>query len=1259
MRYPTKFSSSALLSCLALCVGAVGVCASSTEASDWPMWRYNAGRTAATPHALPDQLRRHWTRVFPALKPAWPEDPRLQFDASYEPIVWGKSMFVASSYNDSITAVDTDTGKILWRFFAEAPIRFAPVAHRGRVYCGADDGMVYCLDASDGRLINQWGKRPDRQVLGNSRLISVWPVRGGPVLSDGRLYFTTGVWPFEGSFLCSVDLGQSEEKTTNDPDNAGQAQPDYTKQVLVNSAPQGNLVAVGDQLLIPRGRMLPLCINRFTNQVERLQYTSRGKTDFHVVGLGNWVFHGNKIYNRMLRATLEVEAYRPVVTPQVVYTASQGNLQALDLAHPKKILRIDRRGEDDESWTLPELWQLPIDVPSSFLPETAEHTTWLKTNPVHVCLKAGQRIYGHRGGVIFGVDLPPSGRPTGIAWMAEVDGIPASMLAADDKLFVVTRQGSIHCFSDSIHENVSQQHETLVKLNTRHDAWSTKTDTILNTTGVNEGYGILLGIGSGRLLEELVTQSSLHLIVIDSDPAKVDAMRRRLDTAGIYGQRVSVQHGDPLNFRLPPYLANLIVSEDLGLEDFSQQPIFVNTVFRSLRPYGGVACFDLTNQQHQHFKVQIQRNQLAQAKVQREESLSLLRKAGALPGSSDWTHEYGNASNTLMAPDQRVQAPLGVLWYGGPAANGEIFYDRHAWPPSPQVIDGRMFIQGPEKLSAIDIYTGRILWQKALNDGISPGRHGLEAPIGYHFVAGHDVLYLAYPESCLRLNPTNGELLTELKLPSKDDRWGRIRLLGDLMIVPIFRENIPQELVAIETGDGTVRWSLQAQQSFPVLTASDNRVFCFDGTLKDFFGDAYRRRGPWAPSSPKYRIPESNDTKSLIALDAQTGKVLWNHAIDFVVTWIAYSKEHDVVVISNGKGVMACSGKDGKPLWHQQNQAVGFAGSLPKLYGPQLGIGHPESMMDKVILWHDWVIDQRGPGRAYHLHNGEPVQLPDPVTGRSCNWEFTKGGHFCSYAIAGEHLLTFRGRTAALFDMHSGGTAHLVGFRSGCRNNLIPANGLLNAPNFSEGCVCGFSIFTSLALVHQPESELWTYNTLKKETDATVQQIGINFGAQGDRRDENGTLWVDYPNVGGPSPEIGVSLEADQPQWFHHHASQLQGDGLNWVAASGIQGIQSVTIPLVVKPNPPRRYTVRLHFSEPEQLRPKERLFHVAIQGQTVIENLDLATHSSGMRRALVREFHNIEVETALTVRFASQTGAALVCGIEIISAETNKKVFE
>nr|MCU0981049.1 hypothetical protein [Pirellulaceae bacterium] len=64
--------------------------------SDWPQFRYDAGRTAASPEELPATLHLQWTRSFPAPRPAFPGEVRLRFDASYEPVVLGKTLFVPS-----------------------------------------------------------------------------------------------------------------------------------------------------------------------------------------------------------------------------------------------------------------------------------------------------------------------------------------------------------------------------------------------------------------------------------------------------------------------------------------------------------------------------------------------------------------------------------------------------------------------------------------------------------------------------------------------------------------------------------------------------------------------------------------------------------------------------------------------------------------------------------------------------------------------------------------------------------------------------------------------------------------------------------------------------------------------------------------------------------------------------------------------------------------------------------------------------------
>ncbi|MEM7233762.1 MAG: PQQ-binding-like beta-propeller repeat protein, partial [Planctomycetota bacterium] len=107
-------------------------------AEDWPMWRRDAARSAEASTPLPQTRELLWQRQFPALSPAWPEDRRLQFDASYEPIVQGKRLFVACSRDDSVSALHTDTGDLLWRFFADGPIRFAPVAVGDRVFFVSD-----------------------------------------------------------------------------------------------------------------------------------------------------------------------------------------------------------------------------------------------------------------------------------------------------------------------------------------------------------------------------------------------------------------------------------------------------------------------------------------------------------------------------------------------------------------------------------------------------------------------------------------------------------------------------------------------------------------------------------------------------------------------------------------------------------------------------------------------------------------------------------------------------------------------------------------------------------------------------------------------------------------------------------------------------------------------------------------------------------------------------------------------------------------
>jgi hypothetical protein len=92
--------------------------------------------------------------------------------------------------------------------------------------------------------------------------------------------------------------------------------------------------------------------------------------------------------------------------------------------------------------------------------------------------------------------------------------------------------------------------------------------------------------------------------------------------------------------------------------------------------------------------------------------------------------------------------------------------------------------------------------------------------------------------------------------------------------------------------------------------------------------------------------------------------------------------------------------------------------------------------------------------------------------------------------------------------------------------------------------------------------------------------------------------------------------------------------------------------------SPPERrlYTVRLHFAElDERVGPGDRVFDVSLQGETVLEALDVVAEAGGHRRALVREFRGVPAERMLEVTFIpqaeelTQTSAPILAGLDIV----------
>ena len=85
------------------------------------MRRQDVSRSGVSEEELAEELHVQWIRRNPRLEPAWTDQPRMQFDAAYDPVVLGKTVYVGSSHNDTLTALDTDTGGEKWRYRAGGP----------------------------------------------------------------------------------------------------------------------------------------------------------------------------------------------------------------------------------------------------------------------------------------------------------------------------------------------------------------------------------------------------------------------------------------------------------------------------------------------------------------------------------------------------------------------------------------------------------------------------------------------------------------------------------------------------------------------------------------------------------------------------------------------------------------------------------------------------------------------------------------------------------------------------------------------------------------------------------------------------------------------------------------------------------------------------------------------------------------------------------------------------------------------------------
>lgn len=598
---------------------------------------------------------------------------------------------------------------------------------------------------------------------------------------------------------------------------------------------------------------------------------------------------------------------------------------------------------------------------------------------------------------------------------------------------------------------------------------------ILNETGVKGGLIVHIGCGDGTLTGELRANDSYIVHGLDRNARNVQKAREHIRSLGLYG-KISI---DQLSDNYLPYIdntVNLIVSENIG-------DLPMKEVMRVLVPDGA-------------------------AYIKNSEGWTKTIKPRP-QNIDEWTHYLHDASNNAVAHDTAIGPLRHLQWDSGPA------YSRHhEYTSSVAAVvssKGRLFsimdmgsrasIHMPSKwrLTARDAFNGIVLWQQPIKSWFNhlwPLKDGPAQP-PRRLVAVGDSVYvtLSLEAPVSRLDAATGKILhtyegtdfTEEILCSDDTLF---LLKNDKPMNP--KDYYPRLMVCWDEKNRTMK------ESEGYLLKPDNRHI--------IALDAETGKTLWNVEYPVEPLTLAADDKCvyfhnwdrIICLDRKTGEKKWQsepmdkrNSMGYVYgpTLVIYD---DVVLFADGRlkrKIMALSAKDGTLLWEAPHYPAGHAGS-------------PEDLM--VIDGLVWCGKIAG-GNQSGVFTGR-----DPKTGQ-VKREFTPNVdtywfHHRCYRAKGTDEYFLSSRTGIEFvdvRRETWETHHWV--RGACTYGILPCNGLIYAPPHPCACYLDSKLSGLCALAPSSQRTLGEIAPLK---DRLFK--GPAFGEQLKPLDTASDQWPTY-----------------------------------------------------------------------------------------------------------------------------------------------------
>jgi len=291
----------------------------SESPSDWPTFRANNTRSAASTAAIPASTDLLWQTAPQRGAPS--SGPALT-----PPVVVGDVVCTGGS-DGAVRALSVATGKPLWKAYTGGAIRLPPTIRQGRVFVGSGDGWVYAFAARTGQLLWRFRVAPvERKIPVYGSLLSTWPAASGVLVEDGVAYVAAGIVNYDGTYVYALDAATGRMKWQNN--SSGHLDPVARSGVSV----QGHLLLHDRKLYLAGGNAVspavydtrdgrclndPKSVQRITQNNVLLSQSPRG---WELSLLADQVV----AFGRPFYADPQYEVYDPSVFGRVFLTSLSG-----------------------------------------------------------------------------------------------------------------------------------------------------------------------------------------------------------------------------------------------------------------------------------------------------------------------------------------------------------------------------------------------------------------------------------------------------------------------------------------------------------------------------------------------------------------------------------------------------------------------------------------------------------------------------------------------------------------------------------------------------------------------------------------------------------------------------------------------------------------------------------------------------------------------------------------------------------------------